>query len=156
MGPFTPRDGFEAAFANGVGDLAEEKAGAVGKAVGIFVGGHISDETWDEVEKEAEKKGADLNSHIPEETLLKGSDTKRPVYVTANKHDATVPFSSTARYVELFQKNDNKYELKEFWEQDKTCGGEGGHCLGSLIYTEEYEGKLASFFSDVFETKEDT
>lgn len=82
--------------------------------------------------------------------MLKGSDTKRPVYVTANKHDATVPFSSTSKYVELFKKNDDKYDLKEFWEQDKVCGDQGGHCFGHLIYTDEYESKLCEFWKEVF------
>merc|ERR1712187_960185 len=108
------------------------------------------------VEEEAMTIGADLNSHIPEEQLLKGADTKRPVYVTANKEDSTVPFSSTKKYVELFKKNGDKYDLKGFWEQDKTCGGDG-HCFGHLIYTDEYENKLKKFWGDVFwETDDDT
>jgi len=152
--PFTPRDGFEAAFAKGVGDLASGKAGDVGQSLGEWVGGHISDETWALIEEEAAKKGADLNSHIPEEQLLKSSNTKRPVYVTANKHDATVPFSSTSKYVELFKGDGkDKYDLKGFWEQEKVCGDQGAHCFGHLIYTDEYEDKLCNFWSEVFGTK---
>jgi pimeloyl-ACP methyl ester carboxylesterase len=158
--PFTPKDGFEAAFARGVGDMAGGKVkeaagetlGSAASNLGEWAGGHLSDATWKHVEKEAASKGADLNSHVPEEQLLKGPDAARPVFVTANKHDDTVPISSTQKYVDLFKKNSDKYDLKSFWTQDKVCGDQGGHCLGHLMYNEEYEHKLCKFWSSAFGT----
>jgi pimeloyl-ACP methyl ester carboxylesterase len=133
--PFSPRDGFEVGF----------KA-ALGKAA--FLHGHIIDDVWEDVEQHAKKDGIDLNAHLPEKELPKGPDTKRPIFVTANKQDKTVAFSSGEKTVKLLKSLPDKYAL-EFWPLDAKCGDQT-HCLDYLTHTEEYEAKLKDFWGKVF------
>lgn len=134
--PITPRAGFEVGF-----------KGALGKA--DFVHGHIINEVWEDVEKAALKKGVDLNEHLPEKQLPNGPDTKRKVFVTANKQDNTVPYSSGEALVKLLKKYPKKYDLVEFWTLDGKCNGET-HCIDFLSHTEEYSEKLGKFWAGVF------
>jgi len=134
--PITPRAGFEVGFKKEVGHAAK----------------YITDEVWADVEKAAKKEGVDLNRNLPEKALPTGPDTKRPVFVTANKKDGTVDYSSSEALVKVLKKYPKKYDLKEFWSLDGECVEGQAHCLDHLTHTDEYSAKLCKFWSGVFGT----
>lgn len=134
--PISPRAGFEVGFKKHLGKAD-------------FVHGHIINEVWADVEAAALKKGVDLNEHLPEKELPNGPDTKRKVFVTANKQDSTVAYSSGEALVALLKKYPEKYNLVEFWTLDGGCNGEN-HCIDFLSHTKEYSEKLGKFWAGVF------
>jgi len=134
--PISPRAGFEVGF-----------KGALGPA--DFLHGHIINEVWEAVEEAAMKKGVDLEEHLPEKEFPNGPDTKRKVFVTANKQDGTVHYSSSQALVALLKKYPKKYDLVEFWSLDGDCNGET-HCIDFLAHTETYSKKLGTFWAGVF------
>lgn len=135
--PFTPKAGFEVAFK---ASLPHESLGKL-----------LTDSVWEDVEKEAEKQGVDINGHLPEKELPNGPNTRRSIFVTANKNDAKVPFSSSESLVALLKKYPEKYDLKEFWQHDDKCL-DVAHCVDHLIKPSEYAAKLCTFWSGVFKT----
>merc|ERR1712226_115229 len=140
--PITPKAGFEVGFKK---NLPHESLGKL-----------MTDSVWKDVEDEAKKKGVDVNEHLPEKELPNGPDTKRPVFVTANRNDQTVAFSSSEALVALLKKHPKKYDLKEFWQHDGKCDSDShdctNHCIDHLINPSEYADKLCTFWSDVFKS----
>lgn len=148
-GPFTPEAGFQIGFAKSVDEVFG----------GWIHAGKLDDRVWDDIEAAALKKGIDLNEHLPEKLFPNGPDTKRQIFVTANKRDTTVAFSSSESLVKLVKKYPKKYSLVEFWEHNGECRGEFGgktHCVDHLDKPEEYEAKLCKFWSGVFKMADST
>lgn len=115
-----------------------------------FLHKHVMDEVWEDIEDAAKKKGVDLNGHLPAKELAKGPDTKRPIFVTANKGDDTVKYENSVELTnEILKKYPKKYELAEFWSLDASCG-DSTHCVDFLTTTEDYVKRLDSFWSMVF------
>lgn len=147
--PFTPKSGFEIGFTKAMMELSK---GALSKE---WIKKHVTDHVWADVEKEAAKQMCDLNEHLPEKEMPNGPDKKRPVFVTANKQDETVPYSSSVSLTELLKKYPKKYDLKEFWSLDGACvkGGHefnSAHCVDFLTHTKDYNDKLCAFWHGVF------
>jgi hypothetical protein len=146
-GPFTPREGFEVGFTDELIKIAKDS-----EFLGSLLAGTFNDHVWEDIENRAKELGVNLNEHLPELELPKGPKTKRKIFVTANKNDNTVPYSSSEKLVALIKKLPDQYTLEEFWTLDDKCNGET-HCIDMFTNSESYEAKLCKFWSDVFGTK---
>jgi len=135
--PFTPRDGFDIGFKKALGNKA-------------FIHGAVSDDVWEHIVEEALKSKVDLSEHLPQDELPRGPKEKRKVFVTANKQDSTVPYSSGESLVKLLKTLPEQYDLIEFWSLDNKCDAED-HCIDFMTHTEDYEDKLTRFWAHVFE-----
>lgn len=116
---------------------------------------HIIEDVWKQVVEDAKKKGVDLNAHLPEKELPKGPDTKRPIFVTANKDDAAVSYENSQKLVDFLKKYKDKYELEKFWlvEGETSCDGET-HCTDMVLHDDEYEKYIKQFWGGVFGQKQ--
>jgi len=155
--PITPKAGFAQGVASKIADEINKKndkiGGLIGKATGDKVAHLLKDEVWDDIYEEAAKQGVYLEAHLPEKMLPGGPDSGRPVFVTANKKDRTVPYSSSEKLVSVIKKYPKKYDLVEFWSHDEACGEDGEtHCVDHLMKEQAYSAKLCTFWSGVFGT----
>jgi len=136
--PITPRDGFEFGFKKALKE----------KGIG-FLADMLADSSWADIEKEALKLGVDLHAHLPAVELPQGPDTQRPIFVTANVKDETVPIASAAKVYNLLLQYPSKYKPGEFWYTDNQCAGEN-HAVGMVMYPALYRHKLCTFWKGVF------
>jgi len=114
-----------------------------------FIAGLFMDSAWEAVQKAALARGIDITLHTPDKELPTGPDTKRPVFITSNKQDTSVPFPETQKAVDFLNAYPFKYTT-EFWVRDDNCAGDVTHCIGMLTQIEEYSAKLCKFWSGVF------
>jgi pimeloyl-ACP methyl ester carboxylesterase len=138
--PWTPKVGYNQAML---------KAG--------FLSAFTHSAAWKHVKDTAMDRGVNLDEHLPEKTLPNGPDTKRPIFVTANKADLTVPYSSSQQLAALLQRYPKKYELEEFWTHSDSCKGIGGietHCVDHLRHPKEYKTQLCMFWTKVFDPQQ--
>lgn len=136
--PFTPKSGFLIGFHKALQDMG----------IGFF-SGLVVDDVWNSIEAAAKSHGVDINLNIPANSLPKGPDAKRPVFLVGNEDDTWVPFSDVAKMTSLLNSFPEKYNLVEAWELKGKCNGED-HCEDHIRIPEEYEDKLCGFWSAVF------
>jgi dienelactone hydrolase len=146
--PWTPFEGFKKGLETELN----------GMGIGFLLNLPLADAVWSNVRSAAEAKGVDLHAHLPEKVLLEGSDTARPIFVTANKNDATVPYSSSESLVALLKKNTKKYDLEEFWSHEAGCkkpSGVQSHCIDHVREPSAYKAKLCKFWTKAFDLSSD-
>merc|ERR1711879_414472 len=93
--------------------------------------------------------GLDLEMHAPDKMLQRKPATKLSVAVLQNKQDTSVPYSQAERYLSLFRRNPDVYDLKEVWIEDFHCGDET-HCQMVVLSPDVYRRKLCIFWNNVF------
>mmetsp|Transcript_147973 Transcript_147973/g.368771 ORF Transcript_147973/g.368771 Transcript_147973/m.368771 type:complete len:414 (-) Transcript_147973:75-1316(-) len=139
--PFEPKVVFATGAAKELGGLA-------------FVAPLIVDPVWDRVEDHAASFNVDINKNLPAEVLPAGPDKKRPIFVTSNINDGTVPIGEMDSLVALLETYPEKYSV-DTWKNDGTCNGDN-HCVDHLSNFEEYSKKLCEFWKPVFEMSKDS
>eukprot|EP00444_Apocalathium_aciculiferum_P020237 CAMPEP_0183449906 /NCGR_PEP_ID=MMETSP0370-20130417/111140_1 /TAXON_ID=268820 /ORGANISM="Peridinium aciculiferum, Strain PAER-2" /LENGTH=583 /DNA_ID=CAMNT_0025641027 /DNA_START=1 /DNA_END=1752 /DNA_ORIENTATION=+ len=136
--PFTPK----VVFAHG----AEKELVKMGLPASILP--LVLDPVWARTEAAAMTKDVDLNKHLPSKELPKGPDTERPIYVTSNKDDDTVPYSEQETLMTLLASYPKKYATTT-WFTEGTCAGDA-HCVGHLKEFDVYKARLCKFWRGVF------
>lgn len=143
--PLTPRAGFEVGFTAGLKKAFKEK-------VGKHLAGRLTGTVWKDIGDRAKEHGVDLEHHLPEEELPKGPHTARKLFVTANKKDNTVNFTSSEKLAKLIKGLPDQYTLEELWLAEGDCNGQT-HVADMFTHSDTYEKKLCEFWSGVFGTK---
>jgi len=141
--PFTPKIVF------GAGATKEMSGLGIGFAAPLLI-----DPVWDRVLDEASSHGVDFNKNLPKDVLPSGPDTKRPIFVTSNVNDATVPIGELDQLVALLEEYPEKYSTSK-WVNDDTCGDEN-HCVDHLSKFDDDSTKLCEFWKPVFELSTDS
>lgn len=140
--PFTPK----VVFAHG----AEKEMAGMGIA---FVAPLLITPVWDNVEAEAASKGVDLNKNLPEKVLPAAPDKQRPIFVTSNVQDDTVPIGEMDRLLALLADYPEKYSVSK-WVNDGTCNGDD-HCVDHIRLFDEYSKKACDFWKPALGLSDD-
>merc|ERR1712204_100269 len=96
--PFTVKVAFEHGM--------EKAAGALG--IGLFMP-LLRNRVYASILSEASQHGVFLEKNLPKKNLPMGSDTNRPLMLTANPHDDIVPSTEMENVLELLRQHPGKY-----------------------------------------------
>jgi len=121
-----------------------------------FLADSIVPPVWENIEEEALSRGVDLNRFLPENTLPLGPETRRPIHVTANRDDATVPNvgpeSQIDKMLGVLASHPGKYNTtSHLWEG--SCQGEA-HGADHLREPSAYRLGLCVFWRSAFSLDE--
>merc|ERR1719410_992657 len=127
-----PKDGFVPAFMARLGGVAP-----------LF-----SNQVWHNIRRAAHKKGVDLEKHTPEKVFAQAPDTKRPIWIEANKQDTTVLPANHEKYKALFGKYPEKFTVTGH-VVDLTCNG-GNHAVTAIAEPIAYLRRMCQFWFPIF------
>lgn len=94
--------------------------------------------------------GVDMTHHSPEKCLPSGPKTKRPVMLVQSQDDSDVPKFMADFYVNMFNANEDRYDLSTMFELGGTClsgGRKETHNMLQWLHPSKYRLKLCEFWS---------
>lgn len=130
---FTPR----AVFVRGL----ESTAASLGVSFAVPL---LKDRLYAHVLAHASQFGVSLEKNLPEKNLPLGPDTQRPLFVTANRLDNTVPISESDKLLSMLQEATEKYSVQSHYFE-RGCES-GAHCFDHLMEPEFYQATLCEFW----------
>jgi len=132
--PYDPKAAAQSGLQNALG----------GVITALFV-----NQVWNGVLRAAAQKGLDLEKHTPEKMFPQAPNTRRPIWLEANKQDTTVPIVNYEKYVALFDKYPKKFNVTGSHVGDKTCNGVD-HGATSMLEPVAYLRRICEFWRPVF------